>query len=126
MCTAAVKLALLAVPTHLCFLTGREHAMSWLRRQLDVCKVFTNPICKELGVCRVYQLPICKELGQPYLLLRLLLNLCCVAQADVKIMSLPSKRQGLYTVTGSTIIARSDSNGEDLEAFAGAGNLLSV
>lgn len=43
-------------------------------------------------------------------------------QAEVKVMSLPSKLQGLYTVSGSTIIARSDSNGEDLEAFAGAGN----
>ena len=43
-------------------------------------------------------------------------------QAEVRVMSLPSKRQGLYTVSGSTIIARSDSNGEDLEAFAGAGN----
>ena len=44
-------------------------------------------------------------------------------QGEVKVMSLPSKRQGLYTVSGSTIIARSDSNGEDLEAFAGAGKL---
>lgn len=59
-------------------------------------------------------------------MLRVLLNVCCVAQADVKIMSLPSKRQGLYTATGSTIIARSDSNGEDLEAFAGAGNLFTA
>ena len=42
-------------------------------------------------------------------------------QAGVKLISLPSKRLGLYTAAASTIIARSDSNGEDLEAFAGAG-----
>jgi hypothetical protein len=35
--------------------------------------------------------------------------------------SLPSKRVGLYAPHGGTLIARSDTNGEDLEAFAGAG-----
>ena len=42
-------------------------------------------------------------------------------QAGVQLISLPSKRLGLYTTAAATIIARSDSNGEDLEAFAGAG-----
>ena len=42
-------------------------------------------------------------------------------QAGVQLISLPSKRLGLYTTAATTIIARSDSNGEDLEAFAGAG-----
>ncbi|DBB11157.1 TPA: Phosphoglucan, water dikinase, chloroplastic [Trebouxia sp. C0006] len=42
-------------------------------------------------------------------------------QAGVKLISLPSKRLGLFTAAARTIIARSDSNGEDLEAFAGAG-----
>ena len=42
-------------------------------------------------------------------------------QARVKLISLPFKRLGLHTAAASTIIARSDSNGEDLEAFAGAG-----
>eukprot|EP00899_Mesostigma_viride_P013200 jgi/Mesvir1/21881/Mv01950-RA.1 len=36
------------------------------------------------------------------------------------ILSLPTKRVGLFA-THDTLIARSDSNGEDLEAFAGAG-----
>lgn len=35
--------------------------------------------------------------------------------------SLPSKRVGLFAPHGGTLIARSDTNGEDLEAFAGAG-----
>lgn len=39
----------------------------------------------------------------------------------MKLISLPSKRLGLFTAAARTIIARSDSNGEDLEAFAGAG-----
>ncbi len=47
-------------------------------------------------------------------------------QAGVKLISLPSKRLGLYTAAASTIIARSDSNGEDLEAFAGAGMSHSI
>ena len=54
------------------------------------------------------------------------IDLICVylAQAGVKLISLPSKRLGLFTTAASTIIARSDSNGEDLEAFAGAGKQL--
>eukprot|EP00897_Mesotaenium_endlicherianum_P008242 jgi/Mesen1/7446/ME000389S06789 len=36
------------------------------------------------------------------------------------VQSLPSKRLALYAIDGS-LIARSDSNGEDLETFAGAG-----
>jgi alpha-glucan,water dikinase len=40
--------------------------------------------------------------------------------------SLPSKRVGLYVPHGGTLIARSDTNGEDLEAFAGAGLYDSV
>ena len=50
-----------------------------------------------------------------------LLLLLLLTQAGVKLISLPSKRLGLFTAAASTIIARSDSNGEDLEAFAGAG-----
>ncbi len=42
------------------------------------------------------------------------------ANADVRLASLPSKRLGLFAAQPS-LIARSDSNGEDLEAFAGAG-----
>lgn len=41
---------------------------------------------------------------------------------EPKILSLPAKRDGLFAVTAS-LIARSDSNGEDLEGFAGAGEL---
>ena len=45
--------------------------------------------------------------------------------AQVELLSLPSKRCGLFSPTGlSNLIARSDSNGEDLEAFAGAGDSL--
>ena len=40
--------------------------------------------------------------------------------AQVSLTALPSKRLGLFAADG-TLIARSDSNGEDLEAFAGAG-----
>jgi alpha-glucan,water dikinase len=36
-------------------------------------------------------------------------------------LALPSKRVGLFAPHGGTLIARSDTNGEDLEAFAGAG-----
>lgn len=43
-----------------------------------------------------------------------------------KLMSLPSKRVALYAPLGGTLIARSDTNGEDLEAFAGAGLYDSV
>ena len=45
----------------------------------------------------------------------------------VKLLSLPSKRVGLFSdPAASNLIARSDSNGEDLEAFAGAGTHLLV
>ncbi len=37
------------------------------------------------------------------------------------LLSLPSKRTALRAPPGGTLIARSDTNGEDLEAFAGAG-----
>ncbi|KAK9862996.1 hypothetical protein WJX84_004122 [Apatococcus fuscideae] len=40
--------------------------------------------------------------------------------SEPKILSLPAKRDGLFAVAAS-LIARSDSNGEDLEGFAGAG-----
>ena len=44
------------------------------------------------------------------------------AAANVTLLSLPSKRLGMFSPRGlSNLIARSDSNGEDLEAFAGAG-----
>ena len=39
---------------------------------------------------------------------------------EPKILSLPAKRDGLFAPAAS-LIARSDSNGEDLEGFAGAG-----
>lgn len=41
---------------------------------------------------------------------------------QVSLTALPSKRLGLFAADG-TLIVRSDSNGEDLEAFAGAGTL---
>lgn len=40
---------------------------------------------------------------------------------EPQLHSLPSKRVALYAPPGGTLIARSDTNGEDLEAFAGAG-----
>ena len=40
---------------------------------------------------------------------------------EITIRSVPSKLQGHFAPAGGTIIARSDSNGEDLEDFAGAG-----
>jgi hypothetical protein len=40
---------------------------------------------------------------------------------EPQLLSLPSKRVALYAPQGGTLIARSDTNGEDLEAFAGAG-----
>eukprot|EP00386_Alphamonas_edax_P002220 GDKI01006661.1.p1 GENE.GDKI01006661.1~~GDKI01006661.1.p1 ORF type:complete len:275 (+),score=109.97 GDKI01006661.1:46-825(+) len=40
---------------------------------------------------------------------------------ECKVTSLPSKRVMLQTVAGGSLICRSDSNGEDLEGFAGAG-----
>jgi hypothetical protein len=41
--------------------------------------------------------------------------------SEPQLLSLPSKRVSMYTPPGGTLIARSDTNGEDLEAFAGAG-----
>lgn len=40
------------------------------------------------------------------------------------LLSLPGKRTGLFSSAAGNVIARSDSNGEDLEAFAGAGKNL--
>ncbi len=45
---------------------------------------------------------------------------------DAELLSLPSKRAGLYAPPQGTLIARSDTNGEDLESFAGAGLYDSV
>ena len=46
---------------------------------------------------------------------------------DFKLLSLPSKLEAHYAPeSGSALIARSDSNGEDLEGFAGAGLYESV
>ena len=43
----------------------------------------------------------------------------------MELLALPSKQVGLFSPAGvSNLIARSDSNGEDLEAFAGAGACL--
>lgn len=48
-------------------------------------------------------------------------------EPQVELLSLPSKRCGLFSPAGaSNLIARSDSNGEDLEAFAGAGTFTPV
>ena len=41
----------------------------------------------------------------------------------LQILALPAKRVGFFAAEGA-LIARSDSNGEDLEAFAGAGETL--
>ena len=54
-------------------------------------------------------------------------NKNAASAAAVKLLSLPSKRVGLFSdPDASNLIARSDSNGEDLEAFAGAGTHLLV
>eukprot|EP00923_Selenidium_pygospionis_P054380 GHVN01094759.1.p1 GENE.GHVN01094759.1~~GHVN01094759.1.p1 ORF type:complete len:643 (+),score=252.00 GHVN01094759.1:809-2737(+) len=45
---------------------------------------------------------------------------------EVKIHSMPSKIHGLFAQPQGSLIARSDSNGEDLEGFAGAGLYDSV
>ena len=42
------------------------------------------------------------------------------SRCSLQILALPAKRMGFFAVDGA-LIARSDSNGEDLEAFAGAG-----
>ncbi len=47
------------------------------------------------------------------------------AQAP-QVLTYPSKRVGLFSPPAGSLIARSDSNGEDLEAFAGAGLYDSV
>jgi alpha-glucan,water dikinase len=38
-----------------------------------------------------------------------------------QLLALPSKREGLFAPEEGTLIARSDTNGEDLEGYAGAG-----
>jgi alpha-glucan,water dikinase len=38
-----------------------------------------------------------------------------------QLISLPSKRTGLWSPEGGSLVARSDTNGEDLEGYAGAG-----
>jgi alpha-glucan,water dikinase len=39
----------------------------------------------------------------------------------LQLLALPSKREGLFAPEEGTLIARSDTNGEDLEGYAGAG-----
>eukprot|EP00878_Enallax_costatus_P012225 GHUV01012768.1.p1 GENE.GHUV01012768.1~~GHUV01012768.1.p1 ORF type:complete len:407 (+),score=64.26 GHUV01012768.1:489-1709(+) len=41
--------------------------------------------------------------------------------SDMQLLALPSKRQGLFAPAGGTLMARSDTNGEDLAGYAGAG-----
>lgn len=41
--------------------------------------------------------------------------------SPAQLLALPSKREGLFAPEGGTLIARSDTNGEDLEGYAGAG-----
>jgi hypothetical protein len=41
--------------------------------------------------------------------------------SEMQLLALPSKRQGLFVPAGGTLIARSDTNGEDLVGYAGAG-----
>jgi alpha-glucan,water dikinase len=41
--------------------------------------------------------------------------------SEMQLLALPSKRQGLFVPAGGTLIARSDTNGEDLAGYAGAG-----
>lgn len=41
--------------------------------------------------------------------------------SDMQLLALPSKRQGLFAPEQGTLIARSDTNGEDLAGYAGAG-----
>ena len=47
-------------------------------------------------------------------------------QATARILALPSKLAARFAPPGGALIARSDSNGEDLEGFAGAGLYESV
>ena len=44
----------------------------------------------------------------------------------MKVTGFPSKRLGVFLTEGDSLIFRSDSNGEDLEGFAGAGLYDSV
>lgn len=49
------------------------------------------------------------------------------SEGSPRLLALPSKREGLFSPAGvANLIARSDSNGEDLQAFAGAGLYDSV
>lgn len=45
---------------------------------------------------------------------------------EVRVTGFPSKRMGVFLTEGDSLIFRSDSNGEDLEGFAGAGLYDSV
>ena len=45
---------------------------------------------------------------------------------EIKVAGFPSKRLGVFLAEGDSLIFRSDSNGEDLEGFAGAGLYDSV
>lgn len=80
----------------------------------DQCSCSNSSCCIPQFTCVRHQ-RVC------FVLVCCVVVLCTATQAGVKLISLPSKRLGLYTTAASTIIARSDSNGEDLEAFAGAG-----
>uniref|UniRef100_A0A7S0RVE0 Pyruvate phosphate dikinase AMP/ATP-binding domain-containing protein n=1 Tax=Pyramimonas obovata TaxID=1411642 RepID=A0A7S0RVE0_9CHLO len=51
---------------------------------------------------------------------------CAKDGSNVKIVSKPSKHTALYPPSTGSLIARSDSNAEDLEGFAGAGLYDSV
>jgi len=51
---------------------------------------------------------------------------CAKDGSDVRVTSLPSKRTGLRAPGAGSMIARSDSNAEDLNEFAGAGLYDSV
>lgn len=49
---------------------------------------------------------------------------CAKDGSDVKLLACPSKRTALFPPSEAAYIARSDSNAEDLEDFAGAGDAL--
>ena len=49
------------------------------------------------------------------------LTLSNLYRTCLQLLALPSKRQGLFAPVEGTLIARSDTNGEDLEGYAGAG-----
>jgi hypothetical protein len=46
---------------------------------------------------------------------------CVTRPCHAQLLALPSKRQGLYAPPAGCLIARSDTNGEDLAGYAGAG-----